>query len=96
MRASGKRTLAVRLGAPRTRLGYAALVAIALLTAPVIAVVARSPWPLLGLVAGIAAVSPVRAVLSGADGRALLPVLRDTGRLELVYAVGLGAGLLLL
>jgi 1,4-dihydroxy-2-naphthoate polyprenyltransferase len=94
--AAGKHTLAVRLGATRTRIGYAALVAVALLTAPAIAVITRSPWPLLGLVACAAAVTPVWAVLAGADGRALLPVLRDTGRLELVYAVGLGAGLLLL
>ena len=93
--AAGKNTLAVRLGAPRTRRGYAALVAAALLTAPVIAAVTRSPWPLLGLLAVAAAITPLRAVLAGADGRELLPVLRDTGRLELVYAVGLGIGLML-
>jgi len=57
--------------------------------------VTRSPWPLLGLLAVAAAITPLRAVLAGADGRELLPVLRDTGRLELVYAVGLGIGLML-
>lgn len=93
--AAGKHTLAVRLGAPRTRQGYAGLVALALVTVPVIAFVVRSPWPLLGLVAVPAAVAPLRAVLGGADGRDLLPVLRDTGRLELVYAIGLAAGLML-
>jgi 1,4-dihydroxy-2-naphthoate octaprenyltransferase len=91
--AAGKHTLAVRLGAPRTRQGYALLVAVAVLTVPLIAAVARSPWPLLGLVAVPPALAPLRAVLGGAEGRALLPVLKDTGRLELVYAVGLGIGL---
>jgi 1,4-dihydroxy-2-naphthoate octaprenyltransferase len=93
---SGKRTLAVRLGADRTRLGYAGLVTVALVTVPLAAALTRSPWPLLGLVAGAAALTPLRAVLGGADGRDLLPVLRDTGRLELVYAAGLSVGLALL
>ena len=37
--------------------------------------------------------APLRAVLGGAEGRALLPVLRDTGRLELAYGLLLGLGL---
>jgi 1,4-dihydroxy-2-naphthoate octaprenyltransferase len=53
------------------------------------------PWALLGLAAVVAAVAPVRAVLQGAKGLELLPVLRDTGRLELLYAVLLGVGLAL-
>jgi 1,4-dihydroxy-2-naphthoate octaprenyltransferase len=35
----------------------------------------------------------VQAVRSGATGLALIPVLRDTGRTELVYAVLLALGL---
>jgi 1,4-dihydroxy-2-naphthoate octaprenyltransferase len=50
---------------------------------------------LLGLLAVPAAVPVLRAVLGGADGRELLPVLRDTGRLELIYAIGLAVGLIL-
>jgi 1,4-dihydroxy-2-naphthoate octaprenyltransferase len=92
---AGKHTLAVRLGAPATRRGYAGLVGAALLTVPAVALVERSAWPLAGLVAAPAAVAPLRAVLGGAEGKALLPVLRDTGRLELVYAVALGLGLAL-
>ena len=41
------------------------------------------------------AVPPARAVLRGAKGLELLPVLRDTGRLELAFAVLLGVGLAL-
>jgi 1,4-dihydroxy-2-naphthoate polyprenyltransferase len=90
---SGKRTLAVRLGDPRTRQLYAGLVAVAgacvLLAAP------GHRWALLGLSSAALAVRPLRAVLAGATGRALLPVLQDTGRLELGYALALGVGLAL-
>jgi 1,4-dihydroxy-2-naphthoate octaprenyltransferase len=41
------------------------------------------------------AVRAVRVVVSEAVGPALIPVLRDTGLTELVYAVGLAAGLAL-
>jgi 1,4-dihydroxy-2-naphthoate octaprenyltransferase len=92
---AGKYTLAVRLGTTATRYGYASLVAVAILTAPLVALVVWSLWPLLGLAAVPAALAPLRAVLGGADGHELLPVLRDTGRLELVYAIGLGLGLAL-
>jgi 1,4-dihydroxy-2-naphthoate octaprenyltransferase len=91
--ASGKLTLAVRIGDRPTRTLYAALIGVALLAAIGIAV--RRPWALLALASVAAAVTPVRAVLDGAAGRALLPVLRDTGRLELIYAVLLGLGLAL-
>ena len=93
--AAGKRTLAVRLGAPRTRHGYAALVTVALITVPLVTLASHSFWPLLGLAAVPAAVAPIRAVRRGSHGRELLPVLKDTGRLELVYAIGLGLGLAL-
>jgi 1,4-dihydroxy-2-naphthoate octaprenyltransferase len=90
---TGKRTLAVRLGVARTRLLYAALVAVAY-AAAVVAAVGR-PWALLALASLPLAVAPVRAVRSGAAGPALLPVLRDTGRLELGYALALAVGLAL-
>jgi 1,4-dihydroxy-2-naphthoate octaprenyltransferase len=48
---------------------------------------------LLGLLAYPLAIAPIRRVVSGASGLALLPVLRDTGRLELVFAVLLAIGL---
>jgi len=90
---AGKRTLAVRLGEPRTRTLYAALVAASVVAAGVAAV--GSPWALLALVTVPLAVPPVRTVVGGATGPALVPVLRDTGRLELVYGALLGLGLAL-
>jgi 1,4-dihydroxy-2-naphthoate octaprenyltransferase len=90
---AGKRTLAVRLGDPATRRMYAALVAVAY--AAVLAVALRLPWALLALASAPLAAAPLRAVLGGAAGRGLLPVLRDTGRLELAYAALLGLGLAL-
>jgi 1,4-dihydroxy-2-naphthoate octaprenyltransferase len=90
---AGKHTVAVRIGTARTRLLYTGLVAAAFV-APLVAAPAR-PGALLGLLAGPLAVAPVRTVQGGAEGRALLPVLRDTGRLALAYAVLLAVGLAL-
>jgi 1,4-dihydroxy-2-naphthoate octaprenyltransferase len=90
---AGKRTLAVRLGDRATRRFYVALVVLAFVLVPVAAV--GRPWALLGLGAVALAVAPVRAVLRGDKGLELLPVLRDTGRLELGYAILLAVGLAL-
>ena len=90
---AGKRTLAVRLGDAGTRRLYTGLVAAAFVLAVVLAL--RRPWTLLALSAAVAAVAPVRTVRQGAKGLELLPVLRDTGRLELLYGVLLGIGLAL-
>ncbi|PRY02620.1 1,4-dihydroxy-2-naphthoate polyprenyltransferase [Allonocardiopsis opalescens] len=91
---AGKRTLAVVLGDRATRLLYAGAVAgafaVALLT------LAASWWVALVLLAVPLAVAPVRTVLGGATGPALIPPLAATGRLQLVmsllYAVGLALG----
>ncbi|MBL8932555.1 MAG: 1,4-dihydroxy-2-naphthoate polyprenyltransferase [Kineosporiaceae bacterium] len=91
--AAGKLTLAVRIGTPATRRLYLVLVVVAfVLVAPM--ALSRPP-ALIALLAVPLAISPARAVLRGDDGLALLPVLRDTGRLELGYAVLLGLGLAL-
>jgi 1,4-dihydroxy-2-naphthoate octaprenyltransferase len=90
---AGKQTLAVRIGAQGTRWLYAGLLATSFGAVAVIGV--RHPWALVALAALPAAIPPLRAVLRGATGRELLPVLRDTGRLELVYALLLGLGLAL-
>ncbi len=91
-RAAGKRTLAVRLGVARTRVLYVALIGLALGLVAVVALAWRPP-ALLGLVPGVLAWRPVRTVLDGARGLDLVPVLVDTGRLQLLVGTGLAIGL---
>lgn len=91
---SGKRTLAVRLGDSRTRLLYLVLVIGAGLATVLIAGL-LSWWLLAVLVAFSLAVSPVRRVLGGATGPALVPALKETGLLVLGYGLALAVGLCL-
>ncbi|MGN6301173.1 MAG: 1,4-dihydroxy-2-naphthoate polyprenyltransferase [Angustibacter sp.] len=90
---AGKRTLAVRLGDARTRALYVALVALPLALAVVMA--AGHPWALLALASALLLWPALRVVRGRATGLGLIPVLRDTGRAELVYGVLLGLGLAL-
>ena len=89
--AAGKRTLAVRLGAGHTRLLYAALVAGAFGT--VLGMAFHHPLVAVAFAAALTAVVPVRTVLAGADGPALVEVLGQTGRLLLVFGLLLSIGL---
>jgi len=88
---TGKRTLAVVLGDRRTRALYAgcALVpfAVAVAMAPV------APLTLVTLAALPLAIVPVRQVLRAAQGRGLIAVLGETGRLQLAFGLLLTAGL---
>jgi 1,4-dihydroxy-2-naphthoate octaprenyltransferase len=82
---AGKRTLAVVLGADRTRAFYLLLVLAA--AAAVVAVgVATTWWALLGLGFLVPALRGVRTVMSGAVGPSLVPVLQSTGVAELAWA----------
>jgi 1,4-dihydroxy-2-naphthoate polyprenyltransferase len=90
---TGKQTLAVRLGDSRTRWLYVALVVLPFVLAIVSAL--WRPGALVMLPAVVLAARPIRVVRSGAAGRDLVAVLRDTGLLELAYAALLGAGLAL-
>lgn len=91
--AAGKTTLAVRLGAPRTRRLYQALVAIAFGCTIVVAGVAGSFLPLLALAAAPLAVRPMTLVLYSPEPGALIEALGGTGRLQLAYALLLSVGL---
>lgn len=86
----GKRTLAVRLGDDRTRMLYTGLVTGALIV-PILLVPATSPLVGLGILTGLLAIVPLRIVLGGASGPALIPALKSTGILLLVYGLALGA-----
>jgi len=90
----GKRTLAVVLGDARSRGLFVALVLAAYAVAVVTAVVA-TPFALLAAASVPTALRSVRPVRVGANGARLVAVLRDTGLTELLYAVGLTAGLVL-
>jgi len=91
-REAGKHTLAVRLGDRLTRLLYVAMVVAVFVMVAAIAVVDR-PWAAIALAGAAVAVAPVRAVLSGASGRALIAVLGATGRMQLVTGALLAIGI---
>lgn len=88
---AGKRTLAVRLGDKRTRVLYLILMMLPFIMVPPIAAFGR-----IGAVAALAAIpfarKPVLAVLEGARGPALIPVLAMTGRVQLLVGVLLALG----
>ena len=90
---AGKRTLAVRLGDRRTRLLYLGLVLTAY--AAVVLIALDHLLVMVTLGTALPAVRPVLGVLFGAVGRELVPVLKETGLLLLVYGLVLGATLAL-
>jgi 1,4-dihydroxy-2-naphthoate octaprenyltransferase len=91
--ASGKRTLAVRLGDGRTRWLYVVLLVGAAVMVPVVAGLGERPAAALALAAVPLARRPVIEVLSGARGAALVPVLGATGQVQLAFGALLAAGL---
>jgi 1,4-dihydroxy-2-naphthoate polyprenyltransferase len=91
-RESGKITLAVRLGADRTRTFYVLLLVLALVA--LVAVAATTTWwALLGLAFVVPGARASRVVRSGAVGPGLIPVLQMTGVAELLLGLGLVVGL---
>ena len=88
---AGKRTLAVRMGAPRTRLLYAVLVVGGF--AVLVPLAVGKTWALLGLAALPLAAGPVRRVLRGDEGVNLIGTLAATGRLLAAYGITVAAGL---
>jgi 1,4-dihydroxy-2-naphthoate octaprenyltransferase len=90
-KASGKRTLAVRLGAPATRRLYAVVVLTPFAITGLLAV--ARVGSLLALAALPLAIPPVRRVLAGDEGKALIVVLGETARLQLVFGALLAIGI---
>jgi 1,4-dihydroxy-2-naphthoate octaprenyltransferase len=89
--ASGKRTLAVRMGEHRTRRLYAGMVVGALAGAPLLAL--SRPGAALAVLAAALAVGPVRrVVVERATGAELVPALVATGQLQLAFGALLAAG----
>jgi 1,4-dihydroxy-2-naphthoate octaprenyltransferase len=93
-RRAGKRTLAVRLGRPRTRALYAGMLAAAYLSLIGIAFGLQA-WVLLPVVTLPLALRLVGVVRTRTDGPSLNGALAGTGALQLVFCVLLSAGVLL-
>jgi 1,4-dihydroxy-2-naphthoate octaprenyltransferase len=89
--ASGKRTLAVRVGAPATRILYTAVMLAPFAVA--VAMAASRPGTLLALLALPLAIAPVRQVRAGASGKDLIPVLGATARVQLAFGALLAVGI---
>jgi len=91
--ASGKRTLAVRLGDPATRIFYVGCVAGAFAAVPLVGLL--RPAALVALVALPLARRPTMQVARADSGGALVPVLIATGKLQLGFGLLLALGLAL-
>jgi len=90
---AGKRTLAVKLGDRGTRRLY-----LTLLASPFLITLIIGWWfppVLFAVLAVLLAIGPARTVLSGATGRDLIPVLRDTGLAMLLWSAVAAAALAL-
>lgn len=79
----GKRTLAVRLGDRNARIFFAALITLGYLAVAAMG----NPWLALTLLSAPMALSLVRGVLGGAQGRDLIPSLAKTGKLQLQFSI---------
>jgi 1,4-dihydroxy-2-naphthoate octaprenyltransferase len=90
---SAKITLAVRLGAQRTRVLYAGCLLGALGLGAMLGL--WRPWAALTLLAVPLAARPLRLVLAGTEGRELVSVLVATGGLQLAVGVLLSLGIAL-
>jgi len=91
--ASGKRTLAVRLGDTGTRVLYVALLVGAMVMVPLVAGLGERAGAAAALAVIPLARRPVIAVLGGARGAALIPVLGATGQVQLIFGALLAGGL---
>lgn len=90
---AGKRTLAVRLGDTRTRVLYVTMMVAPFIAVPFVCGLSQRPVGALSLFAILLVRRPVQRVIEGARGPALIAVLGDTGRVQLVFGVLLGLGL---
>lgn len=90
---AGKQTLAVRLGDQRTRAFYGVL--FVLCAAVIVGLGIDRPLALIGLLGLGLAVPPIKTVIGGARAEALIPVLGQTGRVQLVTGLLVAAGLAL-
>lgn len=91
--ATGKRTLAVRIGADRTVFLYRVAVFVSLAMVVVMAVALIAPVVLIPLIAASLAWPPLKAVTVGAPAPVLVGALVATAKLQLVLSILLAAGI---
>lgn len=89
----GKRTLAVRLGDRNARRSYVVMLTVAVLLPLVL--VAAHPWLLIVLLLIPAILLPSWIMLSGKTRKALIPVLKQTGLINLGFSLLYAAALVL-
>lgn len=94
-RRAGKLTLAVRLGARATRVQYVLFILGPYALLPVLLLAGVGAWLWLPWLTLPVALGLSRAVLSGATGRVLNPVLKHTAQLHLAFGSLLALGLIL-
>jgi 1,4-dihydroxy-2-naphthoate octaprenyltransferase len=95
-RRAGKRTLAVRLGRERTRVLFAAMIALAYVLVPITWIFGPArAWVLLAWLSLPLALRIVQVVRTRTDGPSLNQALAQTGLLQLVFCTLLSGGLLL-
>ena len=84
--ATGKITLAVRLGDRGSRMLWCVLAAMPVVASILLAFIA-TPWALIGLLAAPILGLAARPIVSRAEGKDLIPVLGMTGRAMVVWAL---------
>jgi len=95
-RRAGKITLAVRLGRDATRRFYSLLVLVAFAAVPAGVLLVDAPAAtLIALLATVAAVRPLRAVMTRTDGPSLNAALADTGAALGVFSLLTALGLVI-
>ncbi|MGO4491168.1 1,4-dihydroxy-2-naphthoate polyprenyltransferase [Arthrobacter sp. 2YAF22_2] len=92
-RVAGKKTLAVRLGDKHARESYVLMLAVAILL--VIVLAPARPWMLIVLLLIPASLMPSWLMIAGRRRKSLIPVLKQTGLINLGYAVLFSLGLVL-
>ncbi|GAB3560546.1 1,4-dihydroxy-2-naphthoate polyprenyltransferase [Arthrobacter alkaliphilus] len=91
--AAGKRTLAVRLGDRHARESYVLMLAVAILLVVVLA--PAKPWMLIVLLLIPACLMPAWLMVNGRKRKSLIPVLKQTGMINLGYSLLFSLGLIL-
>src|SRR4051794_9881052 len=92
-RRAGKKTLAVRLGDKHARESYVLMLAVAILL--VIVLAPARPWMLIVLLLIPASLMPSWLMIAGRRRKSLIPVLKQTGLINLGFAALFSLGLFL-